>query len=423
MRTELPVTIVEDVVPRLLDYCDSNRLQSNQLQKFTLVADQNTYPALGEAVDKALSEHGLDINTVVLTGDEVIADEHYLIQVLLQADREDRTYLAVGSGTITDIVRFVSHRTKASFISLPTAPSVDGFSSVGAPLVVGGLKQTVYCHPPVTIYADLNTLCAAPPPMIAAGFGDILGKYTSLSDWKLGAVLWDEPYSEAIAQRGWAALRDCMDHADEIGRASPAGIRSLMGALVESGLCMVDFGASHPASGGEHYLSHYWEMKLLQENKPAVLHGAKVGVGCVLVANFYAKVRQLTREQVEELAATATMPDREQTVQRIRAAYGPIADEIVAEQTPYLDMSEDEYELFKQRVIENWAEVQDIAQHVPAPQELAELLRKAGGPVDAGALGFDEEEVSMALTCGHFVRDRFTVVKLFWLLGIEAEEA
>ena len=39
----------------------------------------------------------------------------------------------------------------------------------------------------------------APQRLIAAGFGDMIGKITSLADWKLGSILWDEPYDTAIA--------------------------------------------------------------------------------------------------------------------------------------------------------------------------------------------------------------------------------
>ena len=70
----------------------------------------------------------------------------YVFQVLLALDRTPRTFLAVGSGTITDITRFVSHRIAAEFISLPTAASVDGFTSIGAPMVIDGAKITVNCH-------------------------------------------------------------------------------------------------------------------------------------------------------------------------------------------------------------------------------------------------------------------------------------
>jgi glycerol-1-phosphate dehydrogenase [NAD(P)+] len=50
---------------------------------------------------------------------------------------------------------------------------------------------------------------------------------------------------------------------------------------------MLIFGKFHPASGGEHHVSHIWEMAALKEGKKQQLHGAKVGVPSILVANRY----------------------------------------------------------------------------------------------------------------------------------------
>src|SRR5450759_4467873 len=135
MAKDIHVYIVQVAIGQLLFYCEEYALA-----KFVLVADQNTYPAMGKAVEAALKGRGADVITVVLTGDEVIADEHYLLQVLFRTDQQDRVFIAVGSGTVTDLTRFVSFKTRTSFISVPTAPSVDGFTSIGAPLVFDGLK-------------------------------------------------------------------------------------------------------------------------------------------------------------------------------------------------------------------------------------------------------------------------------------------
>ena len=279
MHRNLPVYIGKETMEKLLEYCGQNRLE-----KFLLVADERTFAALGRRVEEALSTAGCDVKTVVLAGAEVIADANYVMQVLLNVDGEDRTFLAVGSGTITDITRFVSHRLKAAFISLPTAPSVDGFTSIGAPMIIWGLKETIIAQPPKAIFADLPTLENAPKELIASGFGDMVGKFTSVADWRLGHLVWDEPFDEAIAQRSYEAATDCVRHAAEIGKATEAGVRVLMEGLVESGMCMLDFGSSRPASGAEHHCSHYWEMRLLLEGRPAVLHGAKVGVASIKMA-------------------------------------------------------------------------------------------------------------------------------------------
>jgi glycerol-1-phosphate dehydrogenase [NAD(P)+] len=298
MSQQRPLTVTVDTqaITHLVDFC---RTQGRT--KLFLVADPNTYAAQGEAVAAALRAEGFDLKQILLTSKEVIADGEHVFAVMRAMDLEDRTFVAVGSGTITDITRFVSHRTRGQFISVPTAPSVDGFTSIGAPMIIEGVKKTVYCHAPIAIFADLNTLCAAPQAMIAAGFGDMLGKYTSIADWRLGQLLWDEPYDESIALRTLSAVQQCTDNVEGIGRAEPQALGALFDALVESGYCMLDFGQSRPASGAEHHYSHFWEMKLLREGRPAVLHGAKVGVATVLVAGLYDRVRSLSRDQVTDL--------------------------------------------------------------------------------------------------------------------------
>lgn len=413
MTTIDPIYVGSDAISKLVEYADQK-----QLRRFTIVCDDNTYRALGQRVQQALAEHGLAVNVVRLTGAEVIADEHYLVQVLVEAPLDDRTYLAVGSGTLTDITRFVSHRTGKAFISMPTAPSVDGFTSIGAPIVISGVKQTILCQAPVALFADLDTLCSAPHKLIAAGFGDMIGKITSLADWKVGHIVWDEPFDEAIFKRSQAAIASCIKHAPEIGQNSREGVRQLMDALIESGLCMLDFGNSRPASGAEHHASHYWEMKLLQEHRPAILHGAKVGFALTLVAEQYAKLRALSRQQMLDRLEAATLPDREQEIAAIRQGYGALADDVIREHAPFLDLTEAGFERVKKRIAECWDEIQAVAAMVPAPQEIVGYLRQAGAATDGQSLGLGADEIPLGMQYGHYLRNRFTVMKLSRVLNI-----
>ena len=410
---EPTIYIGQDAVEALGAYC-----AEHGLDRFELVADPNTYAALGRTVDEALTGRGYDVHKIILTGDEIIADEYYIMQVLLQAPQDKRTYLAVGSGTLTDITRFVSHRTRTGFISLPTAASVDGFTSIGSPLVIGRLKQTIYAQPPDAVFGDLNTLCAAPRRMTASGFGDILGKYISLADWRLGRLLWDEEYSDAVEQRTRKALDHCVSLAGEIGQASCEGVSSLLDGLIESGLCMVEFGSSRPAAGAEHYLSHYWEMLLLRDNRPAIFHGAKVGVGTVMMAPFYEQVRQMSRDEVARRLAASKLPDRKQEEARIHEGYGPLAEPTIAEMAPFLELTEETYAALKQRILDNWAAVQTIADTVPPVQDIVNLLHTVGGAVKAQELGLTDQDVALAMEYSHYHRNRFTIAKLSRILGL-----
>jgi len=403
----------DNAVEHLIQYCEAQNLN-----RFFLVADRNTYAALGQSVETALQGCDWDVKVMVFDNPEVVPDEAFIMQVLMKADQVERTYLAVGSGTVTDITRFVSHRTRRPFISLPTAPSVDGFTSPSASLVIGRIKQTVMAQPPMAVIADLETLAEAPQPLIAAGYGDILGKAIALADWQLGHLLWDEPFDVEIAQRVRETLDACVDATSEIGQASPAGVRKLMFSLIDSGLCMLDFGNSRPAAGAEHYMSHYLEMKLLQEGRPAVLHGAKVGLCSIYVADLYAHLRQVGKAEAIRRLQTTFLPDRSAEVQRIRSVYGPIADKLIIEQTPFLDLSPVAFAMLKERILNHWDDIQALTAGVPAAQWFSEHLRQAGGATTPADLGLSEAEVHQALQDSHLLRNRFTVCKLARLMSL-----
>ncbi|MBK8022598.1 MAG: sn-glycerol-1-phosphate dehydrogenase [Chloroflexi bacterium] len=408
-----PIYVGKDAIGQLLAYIDTHNLH-----RFALVADTHTFPALGERVAAALKAQGCDLTTIVLEGDHIHADEHQVVQVLIQAPLGECTFIAVGSGTITDITRFSSHRTGRSFIGMPTAPSVDGFTSIGAPIILAGVKTTLLCQAPLAVFADLDTLRQAPHRLIAAGYGDMIGKVTSLADWRLGSILWDEPYDVDIARRSQAAIESVEKYAESIGQASEEGVRALMDGLIESGLCMLDFGTSRPASGAEHHASHFWEMKRLKEGRETPLHGAQVGYALTLVAEQYARIRSLSRSEVMDRLESATLPGREAEIARIRQGYGDLADDIAKDHGAFLDLGEDDFEQLKHRIADHWEDIQDVAAHVPPPEAIKASLDKAGTPTSWTALKLDADEVQPGFEYGHYLRNRFTVLKLSRVLDV-----
>jgi glycerol-1-phosphate dehydrogenase [NAD(P)+] len=254
--------------------------------------------------------------------------------------------------------------------------------------------------------------------MIAAGFGDMLAKYVALADWALAAAITDEPYSAEIAQRMRRAVVDCAAHAQEIGEHSAPGIETLMAGLLESGRCMVECGHSRPASGSEHLPSHFWEMRLRQERRPPILHGARVAIGTLLAAQRYEAIRGLAQQDVVARLARARPPDREAERMRIQAAFGPAADRIVAEYTPFIDRMVQSLYVWRKRIVDRWADVQRIAGGVPLPEELAELLKHARAPTTPQEIGLEGDDLQQALRYSHYVRNRFTVNTLGQMLGL-----
>ncbi len=415
-KIRFPVYIGNGAIAELLTF-----LQQQGFRKLALVCDDNTFPALGQRVADALQAQRVDVNVIQLqgkNGDSLVADEVALIDVLTRTRRDEQVFLAVGGGTITDITRFCSYTSRVGFISLPTAPSVDGFTSLGAPLVIGGLKKTLICQAPLAVFADLPTLCAAPQRLLAAGFGDMIGKINSATDWQIGHLLHDEEYDDGITHRYFATALNCAEYAEGIGQREPEAVKVLMESLIESGFGMLDFGNSNPASGAEHHLSHLWEMMLLMTGRHALLHGAKVGTASVITAGWFQQLARLSGEDMAERMAHAHLPDKAAEEQRIRQVFGSTAEQLIAEQKYFLEMTPAQYESLKQRVLNQWDELRIVLMQVPAPEQIAQWLQAAGGPVRPEQLGLTSEDISQAIHNAFYLRNRFTVARFIQLFQL-----
>lgn len=350
-----------------------NYLQKKQYNRIMLVVDKNTYAAAGKEAEQRLIQANIDVTVTHITPNEVgdvIADERSIVELLLAIQQFDpQIVIAVGSGTIHDIVRYSAYTVKLPFISVPTAPSVDGFNSKGAPIIIRGYKQTIVSIGPDAVFADLTILTKAPKALIAAGVGDILGKYTSLFDWKFGQLTNNEPYSELAAQITEHALVKCVQATTLIANREDEGIAKLTSALIESGIAMLMFGKSHPASGAEHHLSHFWEMEFIQLGRKQLLHGAKVGVGCIEISRLY---HELVNED-----------------------YG-LKDNVRAS------------------VKENWQHIKKLISSIPTPSELARLLASVGGPTSIAELGISDELLHNSLQKAYLVRpERYTLLHAY----------
>lgn len=395
-------------------------IKERGIRHATLIGDARTLAVAGERLAELLRQSGIACAVCRIDDNErgeVIADEQAIVQLLLGTPPETEALVAVGAGTLHDIVRFAAHRTGRPFVSVPTAPSVDGFASAGAPLIVRGFKRTIPACSPEAIFADLDVLAAAPQEMIAAGFADLLGKYTSLADWRLGRLLMQERYCPLAADVTAKGLKLCVERAGDIAAALPHGVGRLMEGLILSGISMLMMGHSRPASGSEHHLSHFWEMRWLREKRRAQLHGAKVGVACVRMAELYRRIREMPPEEAASRLRHYEPPTQEEEIARIRRAFGSIWPEVVKENFPAGTAGAPSVaagcsDPTARDVERNWPGIVDIAESVPTPSQLADWLRQAGGPVSTEQLGIEDGLVQESLASAFYVRNRYTVLRL-----------
>jgi glycerol-1-phosphate dehydrogenase [NAD(P)+] len=123
--------------------------------------------------------------------------------------------------------------------------------------------------------------------MIQAGYGDVLGKLTALADWNLSRIVTGEYYCETIAKLVQKGVNKCIESAEGLAARDERSICCLIEALILTGLAIGLAGVSRPASGTEHQLAHYWEVKAVEAGTEHPLHGNAVGVGTVVTAMIY----------------------------------------------------------------------------------------------------------------------------------------
>ena len=336
---------------------------------------------------------------------------------MMRFDQDCDLIIAVGSGTINDLSRFISFRLKRPYIVAATAPSMDGYASMVAPLITHNLKTTYTAGVPYAIIGDLDVLAEAPAEMIAAGFGDIMGKITGLADWKLAALITGEYYCSTVAELVETAVNRTISLRDKLVQRDKAALKGLMEALTITGVAMAYVGNSRPASGSEHHLAHYWEIRaLLAGDKEHALHGSSVGVGARLVLRLHEYLREAGLSS-HRVAAASPAFDYSGWEKEIRRAYGRAAAEVLhLEETEGKNSPEGQ----KQRLTtaaERWDEIAEVSRVLPKSRELGEMLAAVGGAASPSEIGVGPELLWDSLVYGKELRARYTILQLLYDLG------
>ncbi len=266
-----------------------------------LVADENTYRVAGKRAEDILKASGQLSHTLILPS-PALPNAENVGKVLMEAGRDREAYdinawslnpdyiLAVGSGSINDTCRMVSYRLGIPYGVAGTAPSMDGYASVVAPLLNGRKKIVYNCSIARHIIIDLSVNCQAPYPLLLSGVGDMIGKYVAILDWEISRDRNGEYYCEQIADMVLKATSQCIDASGKLESRDPEAIRSTSEGLILSGECIAFCGSSRPASGTEHMIGQTWEVMDVEEGKVPNLHGIEVGEGTFTAIEIFRKL-------------------------------------------------------------------------------------------------------------------------------------
>ncbi len=284
------IIVRDNILPLMAE-----ELEPYRTGKLFVIADQNTYRVFGEAVVKQLDKDGFILKKHIFEGEHtLVPDERAISRLLLELEEGVSFIIAVGSGSLNDLTRIISHRVKVPYAIIGTAPSMDGYASTSSSLIIDGIKITCQGVYPTMIFADTSIMKNAPMEMIRAGYGDIIGKLTAKADWDLATVYDKEYYCDATSKLVQNGVSKCIESAAGLIKRDESAIRMLIEALILTGVSMGLTKFSRPASGTEHLMSHYWEMDAVAAGREHQLHGNAVGAGTVICAMLY----EMTEEQL-----------------------------------------------------------------------------------------------------------------------------
>ncbi len=215
--------------------------------------------------------------------------------------KERDVIIAAGGGSVIDVAKLAAFESGTGFISVPTALSHDGIASAAASLINHKGKGSFTAKPPDAIIADITILMNAPYRMTASGYADVVSNITSVFDWRLSHNDTGEYFSEYSAGLALLSADTAIKSAKSIRNRKERGIRTLVQALLSSGISMSLAQSSRPASGAEHAFSH----ALDRLGSPA-LHGEQCGVGSILMAYWQGQDWKRIRSALKNAGAPTT---------------------------------------------------------------------------------------------------------------------
>ncbi len=387
-------------------------------KKVMLIADANSLELVGLEAERLLREDGCEVKRCLFeTRDKIIPNEMALTKVFSEFDPETDFMVAAGSGTINDITRFISSKVGKPYISLPTAPSMDGYTSVVAPLIINGFKKPWPATYPLALYAEVQVLRQAPKAMIAAGFGDLLGKVTSRADWVLTKVINNEYYCQTTVDLVQNALDECIANVDGFTKGDEKAIGALMKGLIDAGIGMLWTGNSRPASGSEHLIAQFWEMKSVARGEFKHLHGDEVGVGTVLCTAIYREMLGMDLAKLDLERVVSQLRTQAQWEADARQVYGSMAGEVFKENA-HKTFDRAVMRQHIERIIataEQWQTA--IRPFMLTPERTIELLQKVGAPYLPAHLDLDRARTIEGMLHSQASRNRYTILEAAEYLG------
>lgn len=383
-------------------------------QKAIIIADCNTWKAAGEEVFANMTEAGIDTASFLIPDEHFHAEWPYVEMVEAQIKFSGAIAVAVGSGVINDLCKLSSHHLGQSYLCVPTAASVDGYSSFGASISYQGLKQTFECPAPLAIVADASVIAAAPKEMTAAGFADLAAKIPCGAEWMIADLFGTEP----IVPEAWHVLQDVLDgilsDPEGVAAGDRDAISDLFIGLTLSGIAMQIARSSRPASCTDHLFSHYLDMTGHRYKGELQSHGFQVAIGTLTMCAFFDEFLKMDLTRLDVDKCVAAWPTLEQERERALELFKDFVSPKLGYDSigvKYADAEGVRVQLTK--VKEQWPELKkQYRAQVFTFEKMQRLFKIVGAPSDPSEIGVTREQLKSLVPFTQLMRYRINLLDL-----------
>lgn len=242
-----------------------------------LLFGSNIYSLIGDKIMSSMQRAGLNILERYEPDDNQI---ECLMNFAFAIPNRTQLIVGIGGGKVLDVAKYVGFLNDLPFISIPTSPSNDGFSSSGCSLLINGQRKSVPAKMPYGIVVDIAVIKNAPEAFIYSGIGDLVSKITAVYDWQFEAHNGKTEINDFAVMIAKKSVNSVVRMDNEKDIRNDFFLKELMDSLTMSGIAMEIAKNSAPASGSEHLISHALDSFL---TKP-YLHGIQVGLATYIMS-------------------------------------------------------------------------------------------------------------------------------------------
>lgn len=356
-----------------------------------------------------LGERGHLLEPAVEIGDKAAHDLSDAVDFLI----------GVGSGVISDLTKWIATKRNLPYILMGTAASMNAYTSITGTMTENNIKTSKWLDPASGVLLDSTLLASAPTEMTCAGICDLLARNVSNADWKLSEIIrrtyfcpvpfmMMKPYQERFSRQSSA-----------LGHNEVTAMQDLGEAILVSGYSMTVLdGETSPSSGSEHVISHFFDFQHEVFDRPKNLHGTQVGIGTILMSTAFEILRQVDPKRIDpddlmqrRLSQTAISRDHRQ----VFGKYGKVFDKVIAKKR----IPDDSYRDYISLILDSWDDMwKSINPYLLPSKTIRQIMADAGAVTNLSGIHRSPDDTIQALLYGANYRSRYTILDLFWELGL-----